>query len=562
MKRLLLCILFFLGFFASQAQELYEMISQFRADRSALARKYTLKESDEYYDRFTKFYTDWIEIVTKVPFNTLSPQGKVDYLLMKNYIEKEMFFLKQDEKEFKTVAHVTDFAAPLYEFVKQRRTGRRPDAPALANVFMQAIASVEAAKSKLTRETPFPSWQNAEKAADVVGSLRVNLKEAKQFYADYDPQFAWWMEKPYDSLNKSLLEYASVLKKHYVNTSVKDDGSGIIGKPIGREALIRSLQSEFIVYSPEELIAIAEKQFAWCDAEMVKASGAMGFGNNWKSALEKVKNTYVPPGEQPALVNRLAEEAIQFVERNDLVTVPELAKETWRMKMMSPEQQKINPFFLGGEQIIISYPTQTMEHEEKMMSMRGNNPHFSKATVHHELIPGHHLQLFMMQRHKPYRELFSTPFWIEGWALYWELILWDKGFPGSAEDRIGMLFWRMHRCARIIFSLNYHLGKMSPQQCIDFLVDRVGHERANAEAEVRRSFTGRYGPLYQIAYMVGGLQFYGLRKELVVSGKLTEREFHDRILREGSIPVEIVRAILTGQTVPEDFKTSWRFASE
>jgi hypothetical protein len=562
MKRLLLCILFSLGFFASQAQELYEMISQFRADRSALVRKYTLKESDEYYDRFTKFYTHWIEVVTKVPFNTLSPQGKVDYLLMKNYIEKEVFFLKQDEKEFKTVAHVTDFAAPLYEFVKQRRTGRRPDAPALANVFMQAIASVEAAKSKLTRETPFPSWQNAEKAADVVGSLRVNLKEAKQFYADYDPQFAWWMEKPNDSLNKSLLEYGSVLKKHYVNTSVKDDGSGIIGKPIGREALIRSLQSEFIVYSPEELIAIAEKQFAWCDAEMVKASGAMGFGNNWKSALEKVKNTYVPPGEQPALVNRLAEEAIQFVERNDLVTVPELAKETWRMKMMSPEQQKINPFFLGGEQIIISYPTQTMEHEEKMMSMRGNNPHFSKATVHHELIPGHHLQLFMMQRHKPYRELFSTPFWIEGWALYWELILWDKGFPGSPEDRIGMLFWRMHRCARIIFSLNYHLGKMSPQQCIDFLVDRVGHERANAEAEVRRSFTGRYGPLYQIAYMVGGLQFYGLRKELVVSGKLTEKEFHDRILREGSIPVEIVRAILTGQTVSEDFKTSWRFASE
>jgi uncharacterized protein (DUF885 family) len=538
------------------------MISQFRADRSALVRKYTLKESDEYYDRFTKFYTDWIEIVTKVPFNTLSPQGQVDYVLMKNYLEKEMFFLKQDEREFKTVAHVTDFAAQLYEFVKQRRTGHRPDAPALANVFMQAIASVEAAKAKFTGKTPFPSWQNAEKAADVVGSLRENLKEAKQFYAAYDPQFAWWMEKPYDSLNKSLLEYASVLKKHYVNTSVKDDGSGIIGKPIGREALIRSLHSEFIVYSPEELIAIAEKQFAWCDAEMVKASGAMGFGNNWKAALEKVKNTYVPPGEQPALVNRLAEEAIQFVEKNDLVTVPELAKETWRMKMMSPEQQKINPFFLGGEQIIISYPTQTMEHEEKMMSMRGNNPHFSKATVHHELIPGHHLQLFMMQRHKPYRELFSTPFWIEGWALYWELILWDKGFPGSPEDRIGMLFWRMHRCARIIFSLNYHLGKMSPQQCIDFLVDRVGHERANAEAEVRRSFTGRYGPLYQIAYMVGGLQFYGLRKELVVSGKLTEKEFHDRILREGSIPVEIVRAILTGQTVSEDFKTSWRFASE
>jgi uncharacterized protein (DUF885 family) len=230
------------------------------------------------------------------------------------------------------------------------------------------------------------------------------------------------------------------------------------------------------------------------------------------------------------------------------------------MRMMSPEAQKVNPFFLGGEEIIISYPTYTMEHREKMMSMRGNNPHFSRATVQHELIPGHHLQMYMNERYKPYRNVFDTPFWIEGWALYWEFNLWDKNFPRTPEDRIGMLFWRMHRCARIIFSLNYHLGKMTPQQCIDFLVERVGHEYANAAAEVRRSFMGSYGPLYQIAYMVGGLQFYGLKKELVDSGKMTEKDFHDRILQEGNIPVEIVRAILTNQPLKEDYKSTWKFA--
>lgn len=62
------------------------------------------------------------------------------------------------------------------------------------------------------------------------------------------------------------------------------------------------------------------------------------------------------------------------------------------------------------------------------------------------------------------------------------------------------------------FSLNYHLGKWTPQQCIDFLVDRVGFERANAEAEVRRSFTANYGPLYQLAYMTGAFQFYALKR--------------------------------------------------
>jgi uncharacterized protein (DUF885 family) len=199
-----------------------------------------------------------------------------------------------------------------------------------------------------------------------------------------------------------------------------------------------------------------------------------------------------------------------------------------------------------------------MSYEQRMMSMRGNNPHFSMATVHHELIAGHNLQGFMNNRHRTYRN-FRTPFWTEGWALYWELLLWDKGFPKGPEDRIGMLFWHMHRCARIIFSLNYHLGKWTPQECIDFLVDRVGHERANAEGEVRRSFVGNYPPLYQLAYLTGGRQFYALHQELVVSGKMTNKEFHDRIITMNAMPVEMIKAIMTNQKINKNYKAKWKF---
>ena len=55
-----------------------------------------------------------------------------------------------------------------------------------------------------------------------------------------------------------------------------------------------------IPYTPEELIALAEKEFAWCDREMLKASREMGFGNDWKKAIEKTKDSAVPPGGQPA----------------------------------------------------------------------------------------------------------------------------------------------------------------------------------------------------------------------------------------------------------------------
>jgi uncharacterized protein (DUF885 family) len=94
---------------------------------------------------------------------------------------------------------------------------------------------------------------------------------------------------------------------------------------------------------------------------------------------------------------------------------------------------------------------------------------------------------------------------------------------------------------------------------VDFLVDRVGHERDNAAAEVRRSFNGSYPPLYQAAYMLGGLQLRALRRELVDSSKMTNRAFHDAVLKENRVPIEMIRASLTGQKLPRDFRSNWRF---
>jgi uncharacterized protein (DUF885 family) len=277
--------------------------------------------------------------------------------------------------------------------------------------------------------------------------------------------------------------------------------------------------------------------------------------------LEHVKTMYVEPGKQPALIRDLALEAVAYLDSHELVTVPQLCRDSWKIAMMSPEAQLVNPFFVfaGGESINVSFPTASMAHEAKMMSMRGNNPHFARATVFHELIPGHHLQQHMTSRFKTYRRLFNTPFWTEGWALYWELLLWDKGFPKSPENRVGMLFWHMHRCARIIFSLSFHLEKMTPQQCIDLLVNRIGHERDNATAEVRRSFTGGYGPLYQAAYLLGGLQLRSLHRDLVETGKMTDRQFHDRILKENGIPIDMVRALLAERKLTADYSPDWKF---
>ena len=541
-----------------QNSEVNNLMVQYEADRGSLNRFYFVENSPERRDRLVTLANDYLKQVQQLNYESLPTGSRVDYILFKRNLDEQLRVLEVEKKECAQLNSWFSMAAGVYDMEKFRRRGTQPDAQQWATNMKAITISIDKLSKTLAKDSTI-TINLIRRAQGIVRGLQAALKSINDFYAGYDPAFTWWLPGTCKDLDSALASYGQLWQqKGKAAPGGKDDGSGIVGYPIGKEEIIRQLQLEFIPYTPEELVDIANKEFAWCDAEMLKASQEMGFGKDWKKALEKVKNTYVPPGKQPEAIMKLYNESVAFLKKNNLLTIPPMAEETWRMIMMTPERQLVNPFFTGGEVLSISYPTNTMEEDDKMMSMRGNNPHFSRATVHHELIAGHHLQGFMSNRYKMYRN-FETPFWIEGWALYWEMLLWDLKFPQSPEDRVGMLFWRMHRCARIIFSLNYHLGKWTPQQCIDFLVDRVGHERANAEGEVRRSFVGGYSPLYQLAYMIGGLQFYAMKKELVDGGKMTYTQYHDAVLHENAMPVTMVRAIITNQPIAKDYKAEWRF---
>lgn len=544
------------------ASELRDTVELYSEDRGALLRRYDVEYSPARRNRLKAFYGEWNERLRRMDFDRLSQEGKVDYLLLANEVRYQLQLLNREEKQYGEMLPLAPFAPTIMELVEAWRRMESVDAPKTAATLASLAREVESAKRSLTgggRTDRADRQIVAFRTFGMVENLRRSLERWHGFYSGYDPLFSWWAADPYKKVDQALADYSKALREEVLGFRPGQE-EPIIADPIGAEGIEADLAHEMIPYSLRELIAIAEREFAWCEAELEQAAREMGLGDDWRGALERVKQSYVAPGKQPDLVRDLAREAEAFVESRNLVTVPPLAKEIWRMEMMSPERQRVSPFFLGGEVIRISYPTEGMSHEEKLMSMRGNNPYFSRATVHHELIPGHHLQGFMTARYNSHRQAFSTPFWGEGWALYWEMLLWDLGFPRTPEEKIGMLFWRSHRAARIIFSLSVHLGTMTPQQAIDFLVERVGHERANAAAEVRRSFNGTYPPLYQAAYMLGGLQFRALYRDLVGSGRMTERQFHDAVLQGGRMPVEMVRARLTGERLTRDYRAHWRFA--
>lgn len=572
--------------------ELADVVERFTTDINSISRRYDAGDSPAQRRRMREFYSGWLSRLGEINFDKLGQEGRIDYVLLSNYLKHQLVLMDRRDKQRGETAALLPFADRLLALQDARRNLTTIDSHAAASTLASVAAQVDSLRSRfeapparadssLGRKAAAPppkvSRTVANRAADNVDQIRAVVSSWYRYYDGYDPTFTWWAKNPYKRLDESLTRYARTLREKVVGfkpseTSAATGGAGgggdrsdtnegpIIGDPIGAQGLKEDLVYEMIPYTPEELIAIAQREYAFSLSEMKKAARAMGFGDDWKTAVEKVKNTYVDPGKQPDLIRDLARQAEAFFDQHDWVTIPALAREDWRMEMMSPERQRVAPFFLGGESILVSYPTADMTEEEKLMSLRGNNPHFSHATVFHELNPGHHLQGFISARYNSHRRLFSTPFWSEGQSLYWEMFLWDHGFQATPEDRVGALFWRMHRSARIIFSLNFHLGKMTPVEAVNFLVDTVDFERANAEAEVRRSFNGSYPPLYQIGYMIGGLELRALHKELVDSGKMTDRAFHDAVLQSGPMPIAMVRARLENGPLTRDGPVPWRFA--
>ncbi len=514
--------------------------------------------SPEQLARLQRLDNEYLNKLDKFPYEELETSGQVDFILLKRKLKSDLLALKEHESNYNRLSLYLPFAQRIFKLEKERRRGKRLAGEDVAKELTRVVDEIDRSITALQEKTNIPD-ADVNFLVGLLNSLDLRITSTFDFYNGYDPEFTWWVPVIFQQVKSKLSDYKEKLAAKS-DRKVFDDGSQIAGVPIGEKEINRRLKAEMISYTAADLLKLADQEFKWCEAELLKASREMGFGDDWRAAQEQVKNSYVPIGKQPELILKLYNDAQQFIQKNKLMDIPELADETWGMIMMTPERQRVNPFFTGGREISISYPTNTMDQQAKLMSMRGNNPYFSRGTVQHELVPGHHLQYFMNRRYKPYREeAFNTPFWTEGWTLYWELLLYSKGFAKTPEERIGMLFWRMHRCARITFSIKFHLGEWTPQQCIDYLVNRVGFESANAHGEVKRSFEGSYDPLYQLAYLVGGLQLMRIKEEVVDQGKMSFADFHDRVIKENYLPMEMLRAIIKGEQLKPDHETNWKF---
>ncbi len=208
----------------------------------------------------------------------------------------------------------------------------------------------------------------------------------------------------------------------------------------------------------------------------------------------------------------------------------------------------------------VTLPEPSWPRERVQEFMAGFNRGTVISTAVHEVYPGHYTQfLWVQEAPSKVRKLSFSGSNAEGWAHYCEQMMLDEGYgrtPGVPLDRdtaflqlrLGQLQDALLRDARYIVGIEMHTGKMTFDQGVDFFVKEGYQTHAVAEVETKR---GTSDPTY-LVYTLGKLEIMKLRDDYkrMKGTSFSLQEFHDQFMKQGAVPVKLIRKAMLGNDSP------------
>jgi uncharacterized protein (DUF885 family) len=162
----------------------------------------------------------------------------------------------------------------------------------------------------------------------------------------------------------------------------------------------------------------------------------------------------------------------------------------------------------------------------------------------HEAAPGHHFQISLQRELSDlpmFRRFSSDTAYIEGWGLYAEYLGYEMGIYQDPVQRFGALDAELWRAIRLVTDTGIHYSGWTRQQTIDYMLANSPSEMTRAVSEAER-FAAIPGQA--LAYKIGQLKIVELRKraEKALGPKFSVAAFHDEVLKDGAVPLEVLEA--------------------
>jgi hypothetical protein len=325
---------------------------------------------------------------------------------------------------------------------------------------------------------------------------------------------------------------------------------------LGRERLQQKLLlEEGITLDVDRLIAIAERELHATQEEFRRVASRLD-SKDPMAAWTRVKNQHPPAGQVVATAQAHLDELKTFIQRQDLVSVPNGAAVKvaptprfyrWTFaSMWTPGPFETRPLraYYYITDVDPAWPTERQEEH-----LRDFNDGALWAISIHEVYPGHFLHYqHLRQVSAPLRKssLFSSTAMVEGWAHYSEQMMMEAGFrKQDPVVRLGQLAEALIRLCRVIVGIRLHSEDLSVEQGVRFFREEAYLEDAAARREAER---GTFDPSY-VLYSLGKLMVLKLRDDYKAAqrDRFSLRAFHDALLGNGTVPLWLHRNLMLGE---------------
>ncbi|GLZ28778.1 hypothetical protein Lesp02_09680 [Lentzea sp. NBRC 105346] len=306
------------------------------------------------------------------------------------------------------------------------------------------------------------------------------------------------------------------------------------------------LEHELLGYGAGELHERGKAAYASLEAEIVSLAGT----SDWRSVLTALQDDHPPTLE--AMRQEYEDEterARQFLIEHGLVTLPDgeecrvVPSPMFHRPVVAVASYMQPPPLTSGRvgHFFVPYTPDGFTQEQITQRLR-TNARFQLATISvHEAYPGHHWHLsWLAAQDRPVRQVFRTPYFSEGWALYAEKLLREHGYFTSVAQELGHVEARLFRAARMVVDTALHCGDMTVEQAQSHLVANTALTPGTAAGEVSRYCAW---PTQAPSYLTGALEIERIRDDY--TGGL--REFHDTIAGSGALPLGLARRVVLGR---------------
>jgi uncharacterized protein (DUF885 family) len=319
-------------------------------------------------------------------------------------------------------------------------------------------------------------------------------------------------------------------------------------------ALLR--EKELLGFGAGELRERGRAAYDELAIELTRCARELRGTDDWKQVLDELNEDHpTTPEAMRVGYEEWTERARQYLKDHRLVSFPAgeecavVPSPHFQRPVLAVASYMSPPPFsdrmLGH--FFVPFPPDGASDDEIQKRLASNSYPGIPTTAVHEAYPGHHWHLVMSKANPSrLRQVFRTPYFSEGWALYAERMMREQGFFADLRHEMNQYEATIFRAARIVVDTSLHIGEMSWEEAVEFMTSRTGLTEPTAKAEVTRYCAW---PTQASSYLTGSLEIVRIREAFFAKRGASDtdalRAFHDGLTSSGGLPIALAeRAVM------------------